>query len=132
MADHHRAELVVDALRMAHARANLEEGCIFHSDRGSEYTSGEFRSAVAELASRQNMGRAGSCYDNAAAESSFAILKAEIGTEVWPSKEVARADVFTFIEVNYNRQRLRKDPELGYVTPLEARLRYSRSTALAA
>ncbi|GAA4986334.1 IS3 family transposase [Actinopolymorpha pittospori] len=71
-------------------------------------------------------------HTNAAAESFFALLKAEIGTEVWLSKEAARADVFTFIEVNYNRRRLRKDPELGYVTPLEARLRYSPHTTLAA
>ncbi|MBE1603628.1 transposase InsO family protein [Actinopolymorpha pittospori] len=78
------------------------------------------------------MGRVGSCYDNAAAESYFAILKAEIGTEVWLSKEATRADVFTFIEVNYNHRRLRKDPELGYVTPLEARLRYGPDTSLAA
>ncbi|GAA4997867.1 integrase core domain-containing protein [Actinopolymorpha pittospori] len=81
---------------------------------------------------RQSMGRVGSCYDNAAAESYFAILKAEIGTEVWLSKEATRADVFTFIEVNYNHRRLRKDPELGYVTPLEARLRYGPDTSLAA
>ena len=132
MADHHRADLVVDALRMAHARGDLEENCIFHSDRGSEYTSHEFRGEIDKLTMRQSMGRVGSCYDNAAAESFFAILKAEIGTEVWLSKDAARADVFTFIEVNYNRRRLRKDPELGYVTPLEARLRYSPDTTLAA
>ncbi|MBE1605523.1 IS3 family transposase [Actinopolymorpha pittospori] len=132
MADHHRADLVIDALRMAHARGDLEEDCIFHSDRGSEYTSREFRSEIHKLTMRQSMGRVGTCYDNAAAESFFAILKAEIGTEVWLSKQAARADVFTFIEVNYNRRRLRKDPELGYVTPLEARLRYSPHTTLAA
>ena len=132
MTDHHRAELVIDALRMAHARGGLEEDCIFHSDRGSEYTSRDFRTEISKLTMRQSMGRVGSCYDNAAAESFFAILKAEIGTEVWPSKTAARADVFHFIEVNYNRRRLRKHPDLGYITPLETRLRYSQDTALAA
>ncbi|GGT80004.1 transposase [Streptomyces atratus] len=121
MADHHRAELVVDALRMAAARGGLKEGCITHSDRGSEYTSREYRSLVQELGLTQSMGRTGSCYDNAAAESFFGLLKAEIGTTVWESHEAARADVFRFIEVEYNRTRLRKHPEYGYVTPLETR-----------
>ncbi|MFH9353284.1 IS3 family transposase [Kitasatospora sp. NPDC017646] len=69
------------------------------------------------------MGRTGICCDNAAAESFFGLLKAEIGTTVWESREAARADVFHFIEVEYNRTRLRKHPEFGYLTPLEARAR---------
>jgi transposase InsO family protein len=70
---------------------------------------------------RQSMGRVGSCYDNAAAESWFAVLKAEIGATVWEPREAARADVFYYIEVEYNRTRLRRHPEYGYVTPLETR-----------
>ena len=123
MADHHRAELVVDALRMAAGRGELQPGCIMHTDRGSEYTSGEFRSVIRELNLRQSMGRTGICYDNAAAESFFGLLKAEIGTTVWESREAARADVFRFIEVECNRTRLRKHPEFGYLTPLETRAR---------
>ncbi|MFF3062894.1 IS3 family transposase [Streptomyces sp. NPDC057909] len=57
MADHHRAELVTDALRMAAGRGALQPGCIMHTDRGSEYTSGEFRTLIKELDLRQNMGR---------------------------------------------------------------------------
>jgi transposase InsO family protein len=121
MADHHRAELVVDALRMAAGRGELKENCITHSDRGSEYTSREYRTVIRELNLRQSMGRTGSCYDNAAAESFFGLLKAEIGITVWESHEAARADLFRFIEVEYNRTRLRKHPEYGYVTPLETR-----------
>ncbi|RBM18050.1 IS3 family transposase [Streptomyces sp. PT12] len=121
MADHHRASLVVDALRMAAARGGLKEGCITHSDRGSEYTSREHRALVKELGLKPSMGRTGSCYDNAAAESFFGLLKAEIGTTVWESHDAARADVFRFIEVEYNRTPLRKHPEYGYVTPLETR-----------
>jgi hypothetical protein len=60
------------------------------------------------------------------------VLKAEIGTEVWPSRAAARADVFHFIEINYNRRQLRKHPRWGYLTPLETRLRYSRPAAPAA
>jgi len=121
MADHHRAELVTDALRMAAGRGDLKPSCIMHTDRGSEYTSGEFRQEIRKLNLRQSMGRTGICYDNAAAESFFGLLKAEIGTTVWDSREAARADIFRFIEVEYNRTRLRKHPEFGYLTPLETR-----------
>ncbi|MFJ8794730.1 IS3 family transposase, partial [Streptomyces sp. NPDC102462] len=123
MADHHRAELVTDALRMAAGRGDLQPGCIMHTDRGSEYTSSEFRCEIRTLSLRQSMGRTGICYDNAAAESFFGLLKAEIGTTIWESREAARADVFRFIEVEYNRTRLRKHPEFGYLTPLETRAR---------
>ncbi|MGW6145140.1 integrase core domain-containing protein [Streptomyces sp. NPDC055140] len=81
---------------------------------------------------RQSMGRIGSCYDNAAAESFFGLLKAEIGTTIWESREAARADVFRFIEVEYNRTRLRKHPEYGYVTPLETRALVTQDLAPAA
>ncbi|MFE7243616.1 integrase core domain-containing protein [Streptomyces sp. NPDC057580] len=67
------------------------------------------------------MGQTGSCYDNGVAESFFGLLKAEIGTTVWESHEAARADVFRFIEIEYNRTRLRKHPVYGYVTPIETR-----------
>ncbi|MCX5323558.1 IS3 family transposase [Streptomyces sp. NBC_00120] len=60
MADHHRAELPVTALRMAAGRGQLERGCIMHTDRGSEYTSDEFRSEIRKLGMRQSMGRVGS------------------------------------------------------------------------
>ncbi|MET8182924.1 IS3 family transposase [Streptomyces sp. NPDC005336] len=63
MADHHRAELGTDALRMAAGRGDLKHGCIMHTDRGSEYTSGEFRRELRELNLRQSMGRTGICYD---------------------------------------------------------------------
>ncbi|MFI6476054.1 IS3 family transposase [Streptomyces sp. NPDC050516] len=121
MADHHRAELVSDALKMAGGRGDLKSGCIMHTDCGSEYTSGEFCRQIRKLDLRQSMGRTGSCCDNAAAESFFGLLKAEIGTTVWESHETARADVFHFVEIEYNRTRLRKHPEYGYVTPLETR-----------
>ncbi|MEH0468150.1 IS3 family transposase [Streptomyces hayashii] len=86
MADHHRAELVVDALDMAHGRGNLEPGCVIHSDRGSEYTSSQFRYRIGELGLRQSCGRTGSCFDNATAESFWAMLKEEIGTRTWPDR----------------------------------------------
>lgn len=120
MADHMRADLVVDAITMAAARHRLQPGCIFHSDRGSQYTSNDFRKTLTRLNMRPSMGRTGICYDNSVAESFFATLKAEIGTTVWPTRADARADVFLFIEAYYNRQRLHST--IGYRTPHEARL----------
>jgi len=132
MADHHRAELVVDAVRMAHGHSRLEAGCILHSDRGSEYTSAELRAEIRPLGLRQSTGRTGSCYDNAAAESFWAVLKEEIGTRVWPDRATARAEVFTFIETFYNRRRPRKHAAFGYITPRETRQRLQNGQALAA
>ncbi|MFI5658842.1 IS3 family transposase [Streptomyces sp. NPDC051684] len=132
MADHHRAELPVAALRMAAGRGGLADGCIMHTDRGSEYTSVEFRTLIRELGMRQSMGRVGSCYDNAAAESWFALLKAEIGATAWATRAQARADVFRFIEVEYNGTRLRRHPEFGYITPRETRARLQQDFTPAA
>ncbi|MER6405935.1 IS3 family transposase [Streptomyces viridosporus] len=132
MADHHRASLVVDALAMAAGRGRLQPGCIVHSDRGSEYTSEEIRREIGRLKLRQSMGRTGSCFDNAVAESFFAVLKEEVGTRRWPDRATARAEIFTFIETFYNRKRLRKHPHWGYLTPLEIRQRHEQGHALAA
>ncbi|WP_331747887.1 IS3 family transposase (plasmid) [Streptomyces sp. NBC_00984] len=132
MADHHRAELVVDALDMAAALGRLEPGCVIHSDRGSEYTSGQLRMKIGELECRQSMGRTGSCFDNAAAESFWAVLKEEIGTRFWPDRATARTDIFDFVETFYNRRRLRKHIHWGYLTPHETRLRHQQDQALAA
>lgn len=129
MADHHRAELVVDALDMAYGRGGLEPGCVIHSDRGSEYTSAQFSDRIQELGLRQSCGRTGSCFDNAAAESFWALLKEEIGTRTWPDRAIARAEVFTFIETFYNRRRLRKHKIFGYLTPAETRQRHQHALA---
>ncbi|MGW2207321.1 IS3 family transposase [Streptomyces sp. NPDC001774] len=132
MADHHRAELVVDALDMAANLGRLQPGCVIHSDRRSEYTSTQLRNKVRELDGRQSMGRTGICYDNAAAESFRAVLKEETGARFWPDRATARAEIFTFIETFCNRRRLRKHIHWGYLTPHETRLRYQREQALAA
>ncbi|MFJ2296999.1 IS3 family transposase [Streptomyces sp. NPDC087894] len=132
MADHHRASLVVDALTMAAGRGQLQPGCIAHSDRGAEYTADELRREIGRLGLRQSMGRTGSCYDNAAAESFFALLKEEIGTRRWPDRATARSEIFAFIETSYNRRRLRKHPAWGYLTPLEIRQRHEQEHTLAA
>ena len=129
MAEHMRAELVVNAITMAATHSQLAGGAIFHSDRGSQYTSKVFRDVLTELDLRASMGRVGSCFDNAVAESWFATLKTEIGTTIWATREQARADVFAFIQ-RYNRNR--RHSTLDYLTPEEAELRYRHELPLAA
>lgn len=125
MAEHMRAGLVADAIEAAAKRHRLEPGCIFHSDRGSQYSSADYRATLARLDLRQSMGRTGICFDNAAAEAFFASLKTEIGTQTWATRADARADVFLYIEAYYNRQRLHSTN--GYRTPYEMRLRLQSS-----
>ncbi|TRV73349.1 DDE-type integrase/transposase/recombinase [Streptomyces sp. 130] len=110
-------------------RGGLQSGCIIHSDRGSEYTSSRFCCRIQQLGLRQSCGRTGSCFDNAAAESFWALLKEEIGTRVWPDRTTARADVFDFIETFYNRRRLRRHRVFGNLTPAETRQRHRHALA---
>ena len=132
MGERHDSALVGAALEMANQRGGLQKGCIVHSDRGGEYTAREFKEKIAEYGYTQSMGRTGSCYDNAVAESHWAVIKTEIGTRFWPGRTQARADLFDFIEVFYNRQRIRRYPEWGYLTPHEARQRYHQGHVLVA
>jgi putative transposase len=118
MADHMRASLVVDALDMATRRIDLPEGAIFHSDRGSQYTSHAFATACQQLGIKRSMGRTGSCFDNSLAESFWATLKRELGRSWWPTRAEARRAVFEYITVFYNRQR--RHSALGYKTPYQA------------
>jgi transposase InsO family protein len=130
MADHMRASLVVDALRMAAGRTALPAGAIFHSDRGSQYTSTVFADACTELGVSRSMGRTGSCFDNAAAESFWATLKRELGRCWWPTRAEARRAVFEYITVFYNRRR--RHSALGYRTPYETLAGCTQRQALAA
>jgi transposase InsO family protein len=63
MADHMRAELVCDAVELAHRRGLIRRRAVFHSDRGSQYTSTAFRATLTRLDMRASMGRTGSCFD---------------------------------------------------------------------
>jgi hypothetical protein len=80
---------------------------------------------MGKLGLRQSCGRTGSCFDNAAAESFWALLKEEIGTRTWPDRATARTEIFTFIETFYNRRRLRKHKIFGYLTPAELEIKPS-------
>lgn len=126
VADHHRVELVTDAVHMARRNGRTKRRAVFHSDRGSEYTSHTFRRTLKTCRMRQSMGRIGTCYDNAAAESFFATIKKEC-VHVTPLDNVehARKVIVNYIEVWYNRRRLH--PTIGYRSPVEAREQFEHT-----
>ena len=118
MAEHMRAELVCDALRMAIDTRRPGPGLIFHSDRGTQYNSAEFAQLLDANKMIQSFSRPRQCWDNAVAESWFASLKKEcIHRRSWATRAQVRHAVFDYIEVFYNRQRLHSS--LGYLTPAE-------------
>ena len=119
MADHMRTSLVTDALDMARRNTDLAAGCIFHSDRGSQYTSADLADYLSKNDMRGSMGRTGVCWDNALAESFFASLKKElVYRTAYPTRRQAVQCIAHWIEVRYNRKRLHSG--IGYRTPLEA------------
>ncbi len=118
MDDNYRTPLIVEAVRMAARNVAFADDAIFHSDRGSNYTSASFAAALAEHGARQSVGRTGICYDNAMAESFFATLKNErVHRTVYPTRQHARADIAQYIELRYNTRRIHSG--LSYRTPQE-------------
>jgi putative transposase len=118
MADHMRAGLVGDALTMAYGNIAIEPDCVFHSDRGTQYTSDEYRTLLENYRILPSVGRTGVCWDNALAESFFASLKVElVHRTAFPTRRHARRAIARYIEVWYNRRRLHSG--LGYRTPQE-------------
>ncbi len=94
MADHMRAELVVDALQMAVSRRRPEPGLIHHSDQGSQYVALGFGQACAKTGIARSMGSTGVCWDNAVAETFFATLKKElVYRHSWPTRRELRRDL---------------------------------------
>ena len=121
--DHYRTPLITSAIQMASRNIDLPDGAIFHSDRGSNYTSAEFAAVLRELGIRQSVGRTGSCFDNALAESFNAAVKVErVHRTVYPTIRKAREDIARYIELRYNRTRLHS--ALGYKTPQEVHNEY--------
>jgi transposase InsO family protein len=121
MADHLRAELCIAALVMALQHCHPAKGLILHSDRGGQYASADYRRVLERYGIEQSMSRRGNCLDNAPMESFFASLKKErIHQARFRTHEEAKAAVFDYIEIFYNRQRLHSS--VGYRTPAEVRL----------
>ena len=99
--------LVLGALRMALTHRQPPPGLLFHTDRGVQYAAADFRAALAQAGCLPSMSRKGNCYDNAAMESFWSTLKMELVYRTdFRTHAQARAEIFDFIEVFYNRQRL--------------------------
>ncbi len=119
MDDNYRTPLITCAIEMAARNLDLPADAVFHSDRGSNYTSAEFAAVLERLGIRQSVGRTGICYDNALAESFNAALKVErVHRTAYPTRKKAEEDIARYIELRYNRTRLHSG--LGYRTPQEA------------
>lgn len=119
MAEHMRTELIIDALAMAANNGHIRPGVtIFHSDRGTQYTSQAFADYTNILGVARSVGKTGVCWDNAWAESFNGTLKNErVNRTVYPTREHARIDISRYIELRYNQIRLHS--ALGYRTPNE-------------
>jgi putative transposase len=118
MGDNYRTPLITSAIGMAARNLDLPADAVFHSDRGSNYTSGEFAAALERLGIRQSVGRTGICFDNSLAESFNAALKVErVHRTAYPTRKKALQDIARYIELRYNRTRLHS--ALGYRTPQE-------------
>jgi putative transposase len=130
MDNNYKTPLITRALHDAARRIPCVRGAIFHSDRGSNYTSDEFAATITRLGMRQSVGRTGICYDNAMAESFFAALKNErVHRTIYPTRAHARADITRYIEFWYNTTRLHSG--LGYRSPREALNQWLESQAAA-
>jgi len=123
MDDNYKTPLIERAIEMAARNHKLAEGAIFHSDRGSNYTSMQFAQTLKRHNLRQSVGRTGICYDNAMAESFFAALKNErVHRTQYPTRAHAYGDVARYIELRYNSRR--RHSGLDYRTPQQVHDEY--------
>jgi len=108
--------LVLNALNMAIKQRRPSAGLLHHTDRGAVYSSDEYRNKLFFQGCVSSMSRSGDCYDNAVAESFFSSLKNELTYKnVFESRNQARTEIFKYIEIFYNRQRIHQS--LNYLTP---------------
>ena len=116
MAAHLRTELVAEALKMAFVRRQPRAGLLHHSDRGVQYASSGYQDLLAQNGCVCSMSRSGNCYDNAAMESFWGTLKTElVYQQKFTTHAQAKAAIFEYIEVFYNRKR--KHSSLNYQSP---------------
>ena len=123
MDDNYRTPLIEKAIAMAARNHSLAENAVFHSDRGSNYTSSQFASTLRRHHLRQSVGRTRICYDNAMAESFFAALKNErVHRTQYPTRAHAYRDIARYIECWYNTRR--RHSGLQYRTPQQVHDEY--------
>lgn len=123
MEPHMRTALVLAALNMALRGRSPGRGLVHHSDRGSQYASKDYRRALEAHGVQCSMSGKGNCYDNALKESFFHTLKVElVHGESFATRAEAKAAIFEYIEVFYNRQRLHSS--LGFLSPEEFEVKF--------
>jgi len=111
-------KLTIEALQMAITNRLPKKGLVHHSDQGAEYTNNEYQNILKENNLISSMSRTGNCYDNAVAESFFKTIKTELAKKrKFETVDEARAAIFEYIEIFYNRNRMHST--LGYVSPAE-------------
>ena len=116
MADNMETSLVGDAMRMAIAARRPAPGLIFHADRGSQYTSAEFRRLLlADTTMIQSLSRPGQCWDNAVQNAGSRPTSRARRGRSWPTIAQLRSATFDYIEIFYNRQR--RHSALGGISP---------------
>jgi putative transposase len=118
MSEHIDTQLILAAWEMALTSGPPAAGLVFHSDRGVQYASHDYRLALQNAQAVASMSRKGNCYDNAAMESFWSTLKHElVYRRHFKTRAQARQAIFEFIEVFYNRRRLHSS--LGYLSPID-------------
>jgi len=128
MEKHMTRHLVMNALDMAIKRRKPAGGLIHHSDRGSQYASGDFQELLNKHGIRCSMSRKGDCWDNAPVESFFGTLKQElIFHQRYHTRSHAKQSIFEYIERFYNRKRLHST--LGYQSPVDYEANYFKLAA---
>lgn len=118
MSDCADTHLIKQAFNQAICHRSPQSGLVLHSDRGTQYTSQEYKLATQNHEVILSMSARGNCYDNAAMESFFRTLKTEhVHLHKYQTREEAALSIFEYIEVFYNRQRIHST--LGYLSPVE-------------
>lgn len=127
MGENMKTEMFIKALKMAYLARKPKPGIIFHSDRGCQYASYEFRKVLSKYQMAQSMSRKGDCWDNAPVESFFHTLKVE---EIYGNRRRNRETtinrIFEYIEIYYNRKR--KHSYLNLITPYEYEAKYAQNS----
>jgi transposase InsO family protein len=121
--DNYKTPLIEQAIEMAARNSSLAGNAIFHTDRGSNYTSMQFARTLRKLSIRHSVGRTGICYDNALAESFNAALKNELVHRTqYPTRDHARRDIVRYIQFWYNPKR--RHSGLQYRSPQQVLQEY--------
>ena len=122
---HMREDLIMDAFTMAVHNRDVPDNALIHSDRGVQYRSNRYQHLLQDSGFRSSMSRKGNCWDNAVMESFFSRLKVElIYAENYTTADEARAGIFEYIELFYNRTR--RHSANGYISPDQYERKYSQ------